>query len=143
MVSNDDHQTDDQSAIEHEEPASSFSYTPLPPQPDSEDEEDQLKTDDEELGYAVHDARSESAATSANRTPRKIMRNGRAYLPFTPEQKEAFMLFLMDNPHVWTGATPDPNWISWEQSHEGKDTTWKRLAAMAGVRYQWKSSVAV
>ncbi|KAG8900812.1 hypothetical protein FRB99_005753 [Tulasnella sp. 403] len=143
---------DDDDYPEDEEPedlqASSFSYHPLPPPEESEEEEDQLNTDDEDdlgmrgrtNGGADARPRSPSVAPSLSTQQRKGSRKGRPYLPFTQEQKERFMEFLIENPQVWTGAEPEPGWVSWEQSHQGKDTTWRKLSAIPGMEnHSYKS----
>jgi len=50
------------------------------------------------------------------------------------------MEFLVDNPQVWTGATPESGWVSKEQSHLGKDTTWRKLSLIPGMEnHSYKS----
>lgn len=119
-------------------PASSFSYHPLPPAQDSDDddEEDQLRTDDEDdddMPSASNEPSTRATSPAYGSHGKKTNKKGRAYLPFTQEQKGRFMDFLVQNPQVWAHATPEPGWVSWELQHQGKDTTWKKLAVVPGV----------
>ncbi|KAG9008500.1 hypothetical protein FRB90_008842 [Tulasnella sp. 427] len=122
-------------------PASSFSYHPLPPAHESEDEEeDQLRTDEDEDMPSASNEPSTRGGSPDYGAGKKGSRKGRAYLPFSQEQKERFMDFLVQNPQVWAHATPNPAWVSWELQHQGKDSTWKILAAMPGMdNHSYKS----
>ncbi|KAG8933586.1 hypothetical protein FRC01_008127 [Tulasnella sp. 417] len=130
---------------QEELPASSFSYHPLPPAQDSDDddEEDQLRTDDDDdddMPSASNEPSTRATSPAYGSHGKKTNKKGRAYLPFTQEQKARFMEFLVQNPQVWAHATPEPGWVSWELQHQGKDTTWKKLAVVPGMdNHSYKS----
>ncbi|KAG8911029.1 hypothetical protein FRC00_007160 [Tulasnella sp. 408] len=123
---------------EDELPPTSFPYHPLPPAQDSDDddEEDQLRTDDddyEDILSVSNEPPTRTTSPAYGSHGEKTNMKGKAYFPLTQEQKARFIDFLAQNPQVWARATPEPGWVSWELTHQLKDITWRKLAAVPGM----------
>ncbi|KAG8880828.1 hypothetical protein FRB97_000419 [Tulasnella sp. 331] len=135
-------------------PGSSFSYAPIPVEAtyNEEDDGDEMVIsegdDDNGSNYggnmAVPSASARSgtgpAAKSHHPVPKMAStrgkggsRRGRPYVPFSQVQAAQFAEFLVDHPQIWSAATPEEGWVSDKVMREGKDATWKLLAAMPGM----------
>lgn len=134
-------------------PGSSFSYAPVPIEPSYNEEDDgdemAISEDDEDddngshyggtqsnttpKGHHHHSA-PKAAAAAASTRGKGGSRRGRPYVPFSQAQAARFQEFLVDHPQIWSAATPVEGWVPEKVMREGKDATWKLLAAMPGVR---------
>ncbi|KAG9031504.1 hypothetical protein FRB95_002693 [Tulasnella sp. JGI-2019a] len=138
---------------ETELPGSSFSYAPIHIEPayNEEDDGDEMIISEDEDDNGSHYGGNGTPATSGVHRPTSSSRNhhsaaktpstrgkggsrrGRPYVPFSTTQAEKFAEFLVDHPQIWSAATPEEGWVPDKVMREGKDATWKLLAAMPGM----------